>query len=84
MCMGGGPSTKVKVPKPPPLPPPMPAPQAPPPPPPPPKQLQEPGTTPDIRIGAAKRTPTSGRSRSTNRQGSSQSLTIGNNQGMNL
>ena len=83
MCVGGGGSTKVSVPKPAPLPPPLPPPQAPKPAPAPPKQLQEPTAKPDIRIGAAKRSSTSGRGRSTNRQGS-QSLTIGNNQGLNL
>jgi hypothetical protein len=45
--------------------------------------LQEPGQAPDIRIGTAKRQSTTARrtSESTNR---SQSLSIGNNQGMNL
>jgi hypothetical protein len=83
MCMGGGGSPKVEVPKPPPLPPPLPPPV------PPkksqqiqPKKLLEPGAKPDIRIGAAKVSPTSGRER----RGSS--LSIGssgtNNQGLNL
>jgi len=82
MCAGGG-STKVKVPKPAPLPPPLPAPAPPPPPPPPPKQLVKPGEIPDIRIGSAKK-QTTNRNRTTQRQSGSQSLSIGNNQGMNL
>jgi len=83
MCMGGGGSTKVSVPKPPPLPPPLPPPPPPKPAPPPPKTLQEPGQAPDIRIGAAKKS-TSGRERGVSTGRGSQSLTIGNNQGMNL
>jgi len=82
MCLGGGGSTKVKVPEPPPLPPPLPAPPPPKPAPAPPKPLQELGKAPDIRIGQAKRKSTQ-RSR-TGQTGGSQSLSIGNNQGLNL
>ena len=82
MCAGGG-STKVSVPKPPPLPPPLPPPAPPKPAAAPPKQLQQPGATPDIRIGAAKK-QTSNRNRNTQRSQGSQSLNIGNNQGLKL
>ena len=82
MCLGG--STKVSVPKPAPLPPPLPPPPQPKPAPEPPKVLQEPGKTPDIRIGEA-RTSTGQRNRNTQRTSTGkQSLSIGNNQGLNL
>ena len=85
MCMGGGGSPKVEVPKPPPLPPPL----LPPAPPKPvevaPKKLTEPDAKPDIRIGAAKSSTSSRSTRSASRESrGSQSLTIGNNQGMTL
>jgi len=83
MCMGGGGSPKIEVPKPSPLPPPLPPPPPPKPPAPAPKTLQEPGKTPDIRIGAAKKT-TSGRERGGSTGRGSQSLSIGNNQGLKL
>ena len=83
MCLGGGGSTKVDMPKPQPLPPPP----APPPPPPPPKPESKPLVKPDqkvdIRIGQAK-TSSGQRNRGTVRQQGKQSLSIGNNQGMNL
>ena len=82
MCAGG--STKVNVPKPDPLPPPLPAPPPPKPPAPPPKPLQKPGATPDIRIGDAKSGGSGQRNRNTQRSTGKQSLSIGNNQGLNL
>ena len=86
MCMGGGGSPKVEVPKPPPLPPPLPAP---PPPKPEPKKQQVVKklevSKPDIRIGAAKtERPSTGRPRTSNVSRGSQSLSIGNNQGLQL
>ena len=81
--MGGGGSAKVSVPKPPPLPPPIPAPPPPKPPAAAPKPLQQPGQAPDIRIGAAKRQPTTARRTGTAAPGK-QSLSIGSNQGLNL
>ena len=83
MCLGGGGSTKVKVPEPSPLPPPLPPPPPPKPPAAPPKPLQPTDAKPDIRIGAAKK-QTNNRNRTTQRGSGSQSLTIGNNQGLNL
>ena len=85
MCMGGGGSPKVEVPKPPPLPPPLPAP-------PPPKPTKKQQVVkklelskPDIRIGAAKtERPSTGRPRTSNVSRGSQSLSIGNNQGLQL
>ena len=82
MCAGGG-STKVSVPKPSPLPPPLPPPPPPKPPAAAPQLLQKVGQAPDIRIGAAKK-QTNNRNRNTQRGGGSQSLSIGNNQGLNL
>ena len=83
MCLGGGGSAKVEVPKPAPLPPPIPAPAPPKPPAPAPKPLQQVDQAPDIRIGAAKRQPTSARRNGTAAPGK-QSLSIGNNQGLNI
>ena len=80
MCLGG--STKVSVPKPAPLPPPLPAPAPPKAAPEPPKLLQQPGKTPDIRIGDAKRTTE--RRNKPAPSGNKQALSIGNNQGLNL
>ena len=73
----------MEMPKPPPLPPPLPPPAPPAPPKPAAKKLQESDKKLDVRIGQAKRSTTSGRSRSTSRSGK-QSLSIGDNQGMTL
>ena len=85
MCLGGGgESPKVEAPKPSPLPPPLPAP-APPKPVVAPKKLQEPDAKPDIRVGASKAPISSRSTRSASRQSrGSQSLSIGNNQGMKI
>ena len=80
MCLGG--STQVNVPKPAPLPPPIPAPPPPKPPGPPPAPLQKQGQVPDIRVGKAKRQPTNRRT-GTGAPGK-RSLSIGNNQGLNI
>ena len=86
MCLGGEVDLlKQSNPKPSPLPPPVPAPPPPKPAPPPPKKLQEPDATPDIRIGAAKKQSGGQRNRNTQRDTSGpKSLSIGNNQGLNL
>ena len=84
MCLGGGGSPKVEAPKPSPLPPPMPAPPPPKPALAPPKKLVAADVKPDIRIGAAKKSGTSGRDRRESTGRSSQSLSIGNNQGMKI
>ena len=88
MCLGGGGSPKVEVPKPAPLPPPLPAP------PPPvqqtpkkPQVVQKIGLqVPDIRIGAAKqqRSSTSRPRAAGSIAPGKQSLSIGNNQGLNI
>jgi len=83
MCLGS--QSAPKPPKPPPLQPPIPAPPPPKPPAPPPKRLQEPDKKPDIRIGKSKAASTSRSTRSADRGvRGSQSLSIGNNQGMSL
>lgn len=83
MCLGGGGNAEVSVPKAPELPPAIPAPMAP-------KQvaqakpLQKAGEVPDIRIGAAKKQNTTARRSGTTTSPGKQSLSIGNNQGLNV
>ena len=82
MCLGST-DTKVKMPEPKEQPDPIPAP------PPPteiaaPKPLTDPGDTVDIRIGSAAKGSTSRRDRDQDTTGSTESLTISSNQGLNL
>ena len=84
MCMGGGGSTKVETPKPTPLPPALKAPPQPQAPAAAPKAIQSESAVPDIRIGSAKRQPTSARRSPTTQNPGKQSLSIGNNQGLNI
>lgn len=82
MCLGST-DTKVKMPEPKEQPDPLPAP----PPPkeiPVPKALTDPGDAVDIRIGSAAKESTSRRDRDQNTAGSTESLTISSNQGLNI
>ena len=82
MCFGG--SSAPKPPKPQPLPPAPPAPAPPPAPQPaaPPKQLQQPGAKPDLRIGSARTSTSSGRGRVN--AGSLKSGLSGSDTGLNI
>ena len=81
MCMGGGGSPKVETPKPSPLPPPLPPPPPPKPAEPPPRKVLSIDDKPDIRIGEAKRSTRSGRTRGLSIGGGSGRSS---NQGLNL
>tara|TARA_B100001778_G_scaffold147978_1_gene121710 strand:+ start:1980 stop:2234 length:255 start_codon:yes stop_codon:yes gene_type:complete len=84
MCLGGMGSTKVKMPKPPELRPPLPPPPPPKPPTPVAKTLQPVDQKADIRIGAAKKSPSTQRDRNVGRKTGKQTLSIGDNQGLTL
>ena len=82
MCMGGG-GRPASPPKPPPLQKVI-APPAPAPPPPPPKQLQQPESKPDVRVGSQKAVSSTGNKR-VNAGSLRSSLSMGgDNQGVNL
>ena len=84
MCLGSEPDVEVDVPEPPPLPPPIPAPA-------PPKvqeprkqDLTDPGEAVDIRIGGAAKKDRRGSASNPDTSATSTSLTISDNQGLNI